>query len=84
MPPTHQALLSPTQSKTSLGTPDPLSGREREVLSLLAAGASNQMIADRLVISLNTAKRHVKNIIAKLNVSNRTQAVARARELHLL
>jgi LuxR family maltose regulon positive regulatory protein len=84
MPPTHQALLSPTQSKTSLGTLDPLSRREQEVLSLLAAGASNQMLADRLVISLNTAKRHVKNIIAKLNVSNRTQAVARARELHLL
>jgi LuxR family transcriptional regulator, maltose regulon positive regulatory protein len=84
IPPTHQVLLNPTRSKAPLGMLDQLSGREREVLSLLAAGASNQLIADRLVISLNTAKRHVKNIIAKLNVSNRTQAVARARELHLL
>lgn len=63
---------------------DPLSTREQEVLFLLATGASNQHIADQLVISLNTAKRHVKHILAKLAVSNRTQAVARARELRLL
>jgi LuxR family transcriptional regulator, maltose regulon positive regulatory protein len=63
---------------------DPLSPREREVLQLVAAGFSNQQIADRLVISLNTAKRHVKHVLAKLTVANRTQAVVRARELHLL
>jgi ATP/maltotriose-dependent transcriptional regulator MalT len=63
---------------------DPLSPREREVLSLLVEGLSNQQIADRLVISLNTAKRHVKHILAKLTATNRTQAVARARDLHLL
>jgi LuxR family maltose regulon positive regulatory protein len=63
---------------------DPLSNREREVLSLLASGASNQPIAAQLVIILNTTKRHVKHILAKLSVTNRTQAVARARELNLL
>jgi LuxR family maltose regulon positive regulatory protein len=50
----------------------------------MVAGFSNRLIADRLVISLNTAKRHVKHILAKLAVTNRTQAVTRARDLHLL
>lgn len=63
---------------------EPLSAREMEVLELLAAGASNQEIADRLVIAPNTAKRHVKHILAKLAVNNRTQAAARAREVGLL
>jgi LuxR family maltose regulon positive regulatory protein len=63
---------------------DPLSEREREVLSLLADGLSNQQIAWQLVISLHTVKLHVKHILAKLAVTNRTQAVARARALHLL
>ena len=63
---------------------DPLSERERQVLSLLATGASNQQIADHLVISLNTAKRHVKHILAKLDAPNRLGAVAHARDLHLL
>jgi len=61
-----------------------LSPRERDVLELLAAGASNQEIATRLVIAPNTAKRHVKNILGKLAANNRTQAVARAREAGLL
>lgn len=63
---------------------DPLSKREQEVLALLAAGLSNQQIADQLVISLNTAKRHVKHILAKLAAANRTAAVTRARELCLI
>jgi len=63
---------------------EPLSRREREVLTLLAAGASNQEIAAHLVIALSTVKRHVKHILAKLAVTNRVQAVTRARELHLL
>lgn len=54
------------------------------MLELLAAGASNQEIATRLVIAPNTAKRHVKNILGKLAANNRTQAVARAREAGLL
>jgi LuxR family maltose regulon positive regulatory protein len=64
--------------------PEPLSGREHEVLHLLAGGASNQEIAERLVITLDTVKRHVSNVLSKLGVSNRTQAVSRARELGLL
>ncbi|MCC7359258.1 MAG: hypothetical protein IT317_07270 [Anaerolineales bacterium] len=61
-----------------------LSGRELEVLRLMAAGLSNQAIADRLVVALSTVKSHVKSILMKLAADNRTGAVARARELHLL
>ena len=63
---------------------DPLTPREREVLQLLARGDSNQAIADSLVITVRTVKKHVTNILGKLGVSNRTQAVARARELGLI
>jgi LuxR family transcriptional regulator, maltose regulon positive regulatory protein len=62
----------------------PLSEREREVLHLMAAAASNQEIARKLVIAVNTVKRHARNIFDKLDVDNRTQAVARARALGLL
>ncbi|MFL5807464.1 MAG: LuxR C-terminal-related transcriptional regulator [Roseiflexaceae bacterium] len=63
---------------------EPLSARELEVLHLMARGASNQEIAEKLVLALNTVKRHVSNIIAKLGAANRTQAVAQARPLGLL
>ncbi len=63
---------------------EPLSDRELEVLGLLAAGLTNQEIADQLLIALGTAKRHTINIYGKLGVSNRTQAVAKARALNLL
>jgi LuxR family maltose regulon positive regulatory protein len=62
---------------------EPLTHREREVLSLVVAGLSNREIADRLTITLGTAKRHVSNIYAKLDVHSRVQAVARARALGL-
>jgi LuxR family transcriptional regulator, maltose regulon positive regulatory protein len=62
----------------------PLSGRELEVLRLLASGKPNQTIAEELVVSLETVKSHVGHILDKLAVANRTQAVARARELGLL
>lgn len=58
--------------------PDPLSPRELEVLSLLVEGLSNQEIADRLIISLATAKTHVRNILNKLAVDDRTQAAVQA------
>jgi LuxR family maltose regulon positive regulatory protein len=61
-----------------------LSAREVEVLGLLAAGKSNPAIAEELVITLDTVKRHVTHILDKLGVANRTQAVTRARELGLL
>lgn len=63
---------------------EPLTDREQEVLQLLAAGASNQAIADRLVISIATTKKHINNIFGKLHTRSRTEAVARARDLHLL
>jgi LuxR family maltose regulon positive regulatory protein len=63
---------------------EPLTEREREVLQLLAAGASNREIARRLVLSLGTVKKHVSNLSSKLGVQSRTQALARARVLHLL
>jgi len=62
----------------------PLSGRELEVLALLGAGKLNKAIAGELMISLDTVKRHVSHILAKLGAANRTQAVTRARELGLL
>jgi LuxR family transcriptional regulator, maltose regulon positive regulatory protein len=66
------------------GLVEPLSDRELEVLELLAAGRSNQQIADELVVVLDTVKKHVGHILDKLGAANRTQAVARARALGLL
>jgi LuxR family maltose regulon positive regulatory protein len=71
----HAAQLPP---------PGPLSVREQEVLDLLARGASNQEIAEALVITLDTVKRHVSNILSKLGVSNRTKAVAQARAFRMI
>ena len=64
--------------------PEPLTAREREVLRLLVAGASNAAMARDLVITVGTVKRHVNSIYGKLGVTSRTQAVARAHTLHLL
>lgn len=58
--------------------PDALSPREMEVLALIVEGLSNQEIADRLIISLATAKTHVRNILNKLAVDDRTQAAVHA------
>jgi DNA-binding CsgD family transcriptional regulator len=63
---------------------EPLTRRELEVLHLLAAGLTNQQIADRLVVAIGTVKYHTAQIYGKLGVHNRTQAVAQARELELL
>jgi LuxR family maltose regulon positive regulatory protein len=63
---------------------DPLSERELEVLHLMSEGASNNDIAEQLIIAVSTVKRHITNIFSKLDVSNRTQAVARARQHGLL
>jgi LuxR family maltose regulon positive regulatory protein len=61
-----------------------LTPREMEVLLLIATGDSNQEIAEKLVITVRTVKKHTSNIYGKLSVSSRMQAVARARELGLL
>jgi len=63
---------------------EPLSERELEVLQLLAAGRSNQEIAEALVVAVGTVKTHIHHIYGKLNANSRVQAVARARELQLL
>jgi LuxR family maltose regulon positive regulatory protein len=66
------------------GLIEQLSERELEVLQLIAAGKSNREIARDLIVTLGTVKKHINNIFGKLDVHSRTQAVARARELHLI
>ncbi len=63
---------------------EPLSQREIEVLSLLAAGCSNIEIADTLVIGMSTVKKHINHIFKKLTVTSRVQAILRSRELNLV
>ncbi len=75
---------APAASPAATALGEPLSAREREILRLVAAGYSNQAIADRLVITVGTAKWHVHNVLQKLGVTSRSQAIARARELGLL
>jgi LuxR family maltose regulon positive regulatory protein len=62
---------------------EPLTLRELEVMRLIEAGYSNQEIADQLVVSIATVKRHISNIYAKLGVKSRTQAVSLGKELRL-
>jgi len=83
--------LSPSKNPAQQGTMqwlgepvEALSEREREVLQCLAAGMSNRAIAQEFIVSVGTIKTHLNNIYGKLNVHSRTQAVARARALHLL
>ncbi|MFL7837345.1 MAG: LuxR C-terminal-related transcriptional regulator, partial [Candidatus Promineifilaceae bacterium] len=76
--------VAPPPSSEMAGLVESLTPREMEVLKFIAAGDSNQTIADKLVITVRTVKKHTSNIIGKLNVDNRTQAAARARELGLL
>jgi NarL family two-component system response regulator LiaR len=61
-----------------------ISRREYEVLELIAAGCSNQEIAEKLFVSTSTVKTHVSNVLAKLDARRRTQAIQRAKELSLI
>jgi LuxR family maltose regulon positive regulatory protein len=63
---------------------EPLTDREFEILRLIAAGHSNAEIGQRLYLALSTIKGHNLRIFNKLQVQNRTEAVARSRELGLL
>lgn len=79
-PPSAETSHLPTGPAVA-GMPDelivtPLTAREREVLELLVDGATNKEIADRLVVSENTTKYHLKNILQKLHAHNRAQVVA--------
>lgn len=73
---THSAFRNPQL--------EPLSERELEILQLIAVGLTNQQIASRLYLSLNTVKAHTRNIYGKLDVHSRTQAVARANAAGIL
>lgn len=81
-PPIPQRLSGSASSVPALL--EPLTPQEQRVLHLLAGGASNQQIANQLVIQLATAKKHVTNLLGKLGAANRTQAIVRAREYGLL
>ena len=74
----------PARDLAPSGLIDPLTSREHEVLTMLAAGRSNQAIARELVVTLDTVKKHVGHVLGKLGAANRTEAVARARELNLI
>lgn len=69
---------------TAAPLPEPLTDREQEVLKLIAAGLTNREVAEVLVVSPETVKKHTSNIYGKLGVGNRTEAAARGRELDLL
>jgi LuxR family maltose regulon positive regulatory protein len=82
-----QADAVPPQRRSASARPglaEPLTGRELEVLRLLATGRSNQRIARDLVVALDTVKKHVTHVLGKLGAANRTEAVARARQLGLI
>src|SRR5271169_3581925 len=82
-----QAGAAPASRRAAAALPgmaEPLTDREVEVLRLLAAGKSNQRIAHELFVALDTVKKHVTHVLGKLGAVNRTEAVARARQLGLI
>jgi LuxR family transcriptional regulator, maltose regulon positive regulatory protein len=76
--------IEPEKTVSQSSLIEPLSNRELEILQMVADGHSNQEIADELIVTLHTIKKHTSNIYGKLGVSSRTQAVAHARGLNLL
>jgi DNA-binding NarL/FixJ family response regulator len=74
----REALLPSKTGDTAVAAETPLTPREREIVELLADGASNRVIAARLAISRHTVKFHVASILAKLGARGRTEAVALA------
>ena len=83
-PSVRSKTFTPRSDLVPTGIVDPLTSRELEVLEMLAAGRSNQAIAGELVVTLDTVKKHVGHVLGKLGAANRTEAVARARELSLI
>jgi len=80
----HPGAAARISQGSTLEFGEHLSERELEVLRLMAQGATNQAIAEQLVITIGTVKSHINHILAKLDVHNRTEAVARSRSLGLL
>ncbi len=79
-----QKLLAVLRTPVAEDLVEPPSGRELDVLRLIAAGCTNQEIAARLFIAESTVKRHISNLYGKLGVTHRTEVLVRARELGLL
>jgi DNA-binding NarL/FixJ family response regulator len=77
-------ISRPTPKNTDTFLPDPLSPREIEIIRLVATGASNKEIAEKLVISEGTVKNHLSSILSKLSVRDRMQAVLKAKELGII
>ena len=77
-------VAAPHRPPGARALPEPLTHREREVVRLIAAGLTNNEIANTLYISPETVKKHTGSIFGKLGVGNRTEAAARARDLGLL
>lgn len=69
------SAMDPSEPRALLERASPLTARELEILSLLAAGDSNKTIADRLSLSVHTVKFHISSILSKLGASSRTEAV---------
>ena len=81
----EKAITANTRISVSSDEPiDELTNREKEVLSLVAKGVSNQAIAEKLYVKEVTVKTHLNNIFKKLNVTNRTQAVLLAMQLTII
>lgn len=80
----HPGRAAELVQDSGIAIEQPLTQRELEVLQLIEAGNSNQSIAEKLVVSIPTVKRHISNIYAKLGVESRTQAVSVGRERKLL
>ena len=79
-----KVIPQPTITDQASGIVEPLTGRELEIIRLIAAGQSNREISQRLYLALSTVKGHNLRIFDKLQAQNRTEAVARAREMGLL
>lgn len=76
----HDPFLPDTETIRSLN----ISQREMDVLELMAAGATNQEIADQLFVSLNTIKTHTSRLFEKMDVKRRTQAIEKAKRLKII
>jgi len=78
------ARLTTKRSPPAQALIEPLSDREQEILALIATGATNREIGNRLFLAEGTVKNHVTNVLGKLGVRDRTQAALKAREMGLI